>query len=321
MPELPEVETLRRSLEPTLVGARVESVLVLRRDVVVVPGDPDGGFSRQRSPRPPTPLEPGVLLEGATVVSLERHGKDLALLARDGRALRVHLGMTGQLRLRPSGSDAPTHEHVRWTLSRTESPRTGATPPILSFIDPRRFGGVWAYSSLAGLRSSRWDRLGPDALTVTPEALTPRLRSSRRAIKAALLDQATLAGVGNIYADEALFLARVSPRRLASSLRAREIEALASAIRDVLARAIQARGSTLRDFVDASGEAGYAQLTHMVYGRGGEACRACGRPLRSATIAQRTTVWCPGCQGSRRPGTDGAPRPFVHMLSPPNVQN
>ncbi|MDX9911669.1 MAG: bifunctional DNA-formamidopyrimidine glycosylase/DNA-(apurinic or apyrimidinic site) lyase [Phycisphaerales bacterium] len=300
MPELPEVETLRRSLEPALLGARVDRVLIFRRDVIVTSDDPPGGFSRQRTSHRPAPLELRTLLEGATIDALLRHGKEIAISTRDGRALRVHLGMTGQLRTRahantqrttPDEPPAP-HEHVRWTLRRA-----GERPVQLSFIDPRRFGGVWTSPTRDDLLA-RWAALGPDAVSITPSDLAKRLSRSRRPIKAALLDQGVLAGVGNIYADEALFIARIAPRRLASRLTPREINALADAIRQTLAQAIQARGSTLRDFADAEGNAGYAQLAHAVYGRGGEPCVRCGARLRSAVIAQRTTVWCPACQRS-----------------------
>jgi formamidopyrimidine-DNA glycosylase len=138
--------------------------------------------------------------------------------------------------------------------------------------------------------------LGPDALGVTGEHLFERTRGSTRSIKAALLDQSLLAGVGNIYADESLFAAGISPRRASGRVSRERCERLAGAIRMILARAIQAGGSTLRDYVDADGKQGASQLSHLAYGRGGEACVACAGVLRSALVAQRTTVWCPNCQ-------------------------
>jgi formamidopyrimidine-DNA glycosylase len=138
--------------------------------------------------------------------------------------------------------------------------------------------------------------LGPDALEVSGERLFERTRGSARAIKAGLLDQRVLAGVGNIYADESLFLAGIAPRRRAERLSREQCERLAACVRGVLAVAIEAGGSTLRDYVDADGRAGASQFAHRVYGRGGQACVACGRVLRSAVVGQRTTVWCGGCQ-------------------------
>lgn len=293
MPELPEVECLRRSLEPHLVGRTVRRAVLRRRDICEV-------FGESR-PRRATPVD---LLEGCTITRLDRRGKQLAIIAGDGAVLSVHLGMTGQLLFSPPTRDGPddqsrssksaaaqSHVHATWELTESGSP-VGK----LMFRDPRRFGGLWTFPSVRALLEHRWNALGPDALTIMGGELAQALSGSRRHIKAAMLDQGVLAGVGNIYADEALFQAGIRPRRLGCRLTVAEVETLASAIRSVLGSSIQTGGSTLRDYRDANGKAGSSQLTHAVYGRGGEACVRCGGRLREAQVGQRTTVWCASCQ-------------------------
>ncbi len=291
MPELPEVETVRRTLEPRLLGRAVVTTRLHRRDMLVVPGDPPGGFSRARANngRRPRRVRSADLLGGGTIAELVRHGKQLALVGSSGRVVCVHLGMSGWLVWRARGVrlDQADHVHAAWRLDDGSR---------LVFRDPRRFGGIWAMQSMDDLRRERWDALGPDALGVRAEQLRRGLGDSHRAIKAALLDQGVVAGVGNIYADEALFESRIDPRRPAGSLSADEAAALARAIRRVLARAVKARGSTLRDYRDGDGAPGAFQRAHSVYGRAGEPCRSCGAPLASGLLGQRTSVWCPACQ-------------------------
>lgn len=277
MPELPEVETVRASLQPHVVGRRIAAVELRRRSVLKTPGAAE--------------VLPTALLLQGRIKSLARHGKQLALITHDGRTLCVHLGMSGRLIWRPGVGTADPHTHAIWTLDDASR---------VLFVDPRRFGGLWAYPSFVALQAARWHSLGPDALHADPAALTIALRQSQRAIKAALLDQSILAGVGNIYADEALFRAGIAPRRRADRLTVREIVALATAVREVLAQAVAARGSTLRDYRDADGTRGLAQALHSVYGRAGKPCVVCGRTLRSGLVAQRTTVWCSHCQAARR---------------------
>ena len=290
MPELPEVEHLRRTLEPRLAGRTVEQARLLRRDMLVVPGDPLGGFSRSRSsgarPRRATSRH---LLGGAKIEGIERRGKHLAIRAQDGRILAAHLGMTGAFLIEPEPTD---HIHASWRLD--DGTR-------LVFRDPRRFGGLWFFPDAAERDEKLWSRLGSDALTITAGALARALSGRRTPIKSALLDQHTLAGVGNIYADEALFLSGVHPTATASEFgrggpREPESKALAAAIRRLLRAAIERGGASIRSYVDANGQTGRSQLTHRVYGRGGEPCVRCGSELQSATVAQRTTVWCPQCQ-------------------------
>ena len=288
MPELPEVEHLRRTLARSLIGRRVTRVSLVRRDVVARPSDPPGGFSRSNRRPASRTVPPAELLSRQRIADVLRHGKQLAILADTGRAVGVHLGMSGNLLLLPPRSRAPTeHVHAAWSLDDRSR---------LLFRDPRRFGGLWTFPSLNDLRARRWRPLGPDALSITPRSLHARLARTSRCVKAALLDQHLIAGVGNIYADEALFLARIAPHRRADHTTPDDASCLARALRRVLRDAIRAGGSTLRDYTDASGTPGTFQRRHHVYARAGLPCTRCRAPLAAAQIAQRTTVWCPRCQ-------------------------
>lgn len=292
MPELPEVEHLRRTLAPRVVGAAISEVTVLRRDVV-----------RDRRGRRTGGLDDSVLLRGATIRALHRRGKQLAIEADDGRVLCVHLGMSGQLRWVPPGRRIARgdHVHVAWRLRRG----TDAAGRLL-FRDPRRFGGIWCFAATNDLLRTRWDRLGPDALDIDGATLAGVLAGRRAAVKAILLDQAVAAGIGNIYADEALHRSGIDPRRPAAAIGRAGVERLAASIRSVLREAVQAGGSTLRDYVDGNGEPGGYAAGHRVYGRAGAPCLGCGRRLLSTRVAQRMTVWCPGCQRSGRARLAGA---------------
>ncbi len=268
MPELPEVEQVRRTLRSAVVGRRVVRASVRRADVVHGAG-------------------PGDLLDGRTVADVQRRGKQLALVGDDGRCVCIHLGMSGQLRHVTNGAAEPRHTHVIWTL--------GGGGRVW-FTDPRRFGGVWAFEHTNALHRERWDVLGPDAMRITPAVLWRSLQRTRRALKAALLDQGVVAGLGNIYVDELLFRARLHPLTAACAVERDAVGRLVPMMRRLLARAIAAGGSTLRDYVDATGEAGGFQRQHRVYGRSGQPCRRCGEPLESHVAAGRTTVCCPACQ-------------------------
>lgn len=274
MPELPEVETVRRTLGPRWIGRSVTAVKIARADFVR---------------RAPTGSRLAALGMGGTATNILRHGKQMAVVFDNGRAVHLHLGMSGQVFVVAPGA-APTrtdHVHVRWTLD------DGAA---VLFRDPRRFGGVWAFDSVEELQHERWDALGPDALTIGTATLRTGLAHSGRAVKACLLDQALLAGVGNIYADEALFVAGIAPHALARDLAPEQVERLARAVRSVLRAGVKARGSTLRDFVDADHREGSQQSRFRVYGRAGEPCRECGATLLGSVISQRTTTHCPACQ-------------------------
>lgn len=274
MPELPEVETTRRTLAPHLVGATIARARLLRSDVL----ERDAGRRASVASR---------LLEGGRIEELHRHGKNLAIIAADGRALGVHLGMTGSLEW---SAELPRRKHVHaaWELAGGGG--------FVSFEDPRRFGGLCAFPTFEALREERWRDLGPDALGISAPVLMARLRTTGRGLKAALLDQRVVAGLGNIYVDEALFIAGLHPLAPASAVSSEQGTTLASAIRRVLRDALAAGGSTLRDYRNAEGEAGSFQLQHAVYGRAGEPCIRCGSPLNSQRITQRMSVWCPFCQ-------------------------
>lgn len=298
MPELPEVEHIRRTLLPALLGRRVVRIGLHRRDVVVAPGDPFGGFARQRGEaRLATPrrVRREDLLQGCTIGAIERRGKQLAVIGNRNepgctgeRAVVVQLGMSGQLIhiARGGRAEEKSHIHAEWRLDDGSR---------LMFRDPRRFGCLRVVRDRGALQEI-WRDLGPDGLTIEGDGLAAAMRDARRAVKAALLDQGVIAGVGNIYADEALFLAGIAPLRIAASLTSEQSRRLAGAIREVLHAAVEAGGSTVRDYKDANGKPGRYQQAHRVYGRGGEPCVACGCLLVSGEVAQRTTVWCRRCQ-------------------------
>jgi formamidopyrimidine-DNA glycosylase len=302
VPELPEVENTRRSLEPIL-GRTVLSVRLHRRDMLVVPGDPVGGWGRQgqHAPKPKRYTTP-MLLSGMTLTRTLRHGKRFAIVGSLSgrsadrspdravdRAVEIGLGMSGRVQILPARGPLPPHTHALWRLDDGSR---------LAFIDHRRFGGLWAWTSVEELHTHWKATLGPDALTITAAALAKGLASAQRPVKAALLDQRVLAGVGNIYADEACFEARVAPHAIAAQLDPKAITRLARAIRRILAASVAKGGSTLRDYANASGSPGGYQQGHRVYGRARLACTSCDRVLVSDQVAQRTTVWCPGCQGA-----------------------
>lgn len=288
MPELPEVEHLRRSLDPVLVGARLHAVTVRRRSVITCDALDGRGLS-------PARRLSDALLAHRTIVATHRRGKQMALEADDGRVLVVQLGMTGSMTIEaaapPRGMDAK-HRHVLWDFSPA-SP-AGARWR-LAFRDPRRFGGLTAYPDLASLHES-WEALGPDALAITATDLVAALARTRRPIKAALLDQALIAGVGNIYADEGLFAAGIHPLQAAASIGAGKVAELARHLRRILGHAVEQGGSTLRDYRDAYGRPGDAVQTHAVYGHAGEPCPRCGVPLEGIRLHARATVFCPRCQ-------------------------
>lgn len=279
MPELPEVECVRRSLERHVLGRRVSSVRVTRPDIIVGKHTPD------------------TLLTGQRIAQVIRHGKQLALVADTGRCVAVHLGMSGQLCLiqpqdQPQANKPPKlppHTHVLWRFEEGL---------LMRFTDPRRFGGLWTFDQREDLHSLRWARLGPDALLITPSDLHRRLFKTKRPLKAALLNQNLVAGLGNIYVDELLFGIGLHPLWLADQIDALQAAALVRRMRTLLSGAISRGGSTLRDYVDAENKTGTQQHRHKVYGRSGLGCkrRGCGAQIVSDQVAGRTTAWCPRCQ-------------------------
>lgn len=279
MPELPEVETVRRGLLAYVVGRTVAAVEVT------------GG----RSVRRQGPPELVARLVGRRLEAADRRGKYLLVRLDDGAVLVVHLRMSGQLRFvaAPSSSEplAP-HTHVRIHFDDASE---------LRFVDQRTFGELFVTSELDGRGVPvALAALGPDPLVDGIDAgrLAALAARRRTSCKAFLLDQHVLAGVGNLYADEALFRARLRPARSASTLRPVQVTRLVDALEQVLAEAVAARGSTLRDarYVDLMGEAGAFQDAHAVYGREGEPCVRCGRPVRRVRLAGRSSHFCATCQ-------------------------
>lgn len=290
MPELPEIEVLRRTIAPALVG-RVLRVVTIGRHDMRARGS-GRGESRSAAGAWMTSSE---LLDGATIQSLERHGKRLALIATDGRCLVVQLGMSGQL---TAGlSTKKPHQHIIWSIANTNERRSSLTRDsgCLVFRDPRRFGGVTPYESKRALHASWSAELGPDALGIQARVLQSVL-DGIRPIKVALLDQTMVAGIGNIYADESLHIAGIHPCTPCNQVSKAHAKKLAQSIRLILNRATKHGGSTLRDYRSGLGVKGAAQALHAVYGRAGQSCLLCQAILCGTRLGGRATVWCPACQ-------------------------
>jgi formamidopyrimidine-DNA glycosylase len=276
MPELPEVETIRRRLAPVLEGATIESAEIV---------DP-------RLTRPVEPESVARALVGERIASVERRGKYLLVRLASGRILVVHLRMTGSLRHAARGT-LPEDAHRRATLELD----SGAD---LAYRDVRRFG-TWELLDADHVRPYFAARLGPEPLAASfTAARFARLLEGRRApIKAFLLDQRRIAGVGNIYADEALWRARIHPLRTAGELSSDEIAQLHRALRAALRKGIELQGSTLSTYVTPDGNTGGMQHEFHVYGRLGEPCDRCGRPIVRIVVGGRGTWYCPHCQRAR----------------------
>ncbi len=269
MPELPEVETVARSLAPALVTRRVVSVHV-----------------RDRRLRTPVPADFARQLTGRRIERVTRHGKYLLAPLDDGHIWLVHLGMTGRLILGAADAAVAVHDHV---LVRLDDGR------VLTYHDPRRFGrmAIVDPSALATETNA-----GIDALSsaLTPECLFALMRRRRTSVKALLMDQRRIAGLGNIYVSEALFHAGIRPRRRAGGVRRAECERLVDALRMVLGAAIRSGGSSISDYVDGLGRSGWFQLEHAVYDRAGDPCRRCATPIRRCVVTGRSSFYCPRCQ-------------------------
>jgi formamidopyrimidine-DNA glycosylase len=281
MPELPEVETVARGLQQTIAGRRILSVALEKTDFI----------------DDPAALEEH--LPGRKIERVERYGKFMLLRlspekvepqgALNGSgaaaALLVHLGMTGNLAPAPASKPCEKHTHIRFLLDDGRE---------LRYTDSRRFGRVALLSdaSLAG----ELQRFGADPLEVDAEEFAARIRSRRARIKALLLDQSVLRGVGNIYADESLWRARIHPAKLGARMTRSEAERLRHALQEILRKAIVLRGSSISDFVDAEGQPGEYQRHHRAYGREGKRCYRCGTPIRRVIVAGRSSYFCPRCQ-------------------------
>jgi formamidopyrimidine-DNA glycosylase len=296
MPELPEVQTVVDTLRPRLLNARILTIRHLRRDILT-----------------PAGMDLPAVLQGRSFRSVERRAKRIVLTLDDGNRFYIHLGMSGRLTIAKPDDPLAPHTHlvidvesatsagegsVSGGMSNGEPRRTDVRPssPIhhsstdihhppsairhapstqqLRFVDPRRFGGVWWMGLDADDPS-----LGPEPLTLGAADLGARLKKTRRPIKSALLDQSLIAGLGNIYVDESLFAARIHPLRPANKLSKEQIARLSDAIKRVLRRAINAKGSSLRDYVDADGHRGSFQKRHKVYDRADQPCVTCHRVI------------------------------------------
>jgi formamidopyrimidine-DNA glycosylase len=262
VPELPEVETVTRSIAP-LVGRRIITA-EFRCLRVLRGGDPDDMAAR---------------LEGKKIAGVKRHGKFILVSLQGGGYLVIHLGMTGRLLL---DGPAGKHTHAILTLDRG----------VLLYDDSRQFGCLQFSQEFP----ARVAMLGPEPLEVPFNEFAAALRRRKTRIKALLLNQAFLRGLGNIYADEALFRAGIHPLALASRIRSDRARRLYEAITAVLTEAIAAGGSSISDYVDAQGRKGFFQFSHRVYQRTGEPCVTCGTPVRRLLVAQRSSHFCPKCQ-------------------------
>ena len=284
MPELPEVETVRERLAPVLTGRRFERVEI---------HDP-------RLVRPYEPAEVAAELEGERVAAVERRGKYLIFRFESGRVLLIHLRMTGNLRHGRGLQDDP---HRRAVVRLDDG-------SDVAYRDLRRFG-TWLLLEPGELEPYLAAKVGEEPLDVlfTAARLGERLAGRRAPVKAALLDQRTLAGMGNIYVDEALWRARIHPLRPAESLDRNELRRLHRGIRAALAHGIARQGSTLRNYALPDGAAGSMQDEFRVYGRGGEPCDRCGTPIAKTRVAGRGTWFCPSCQPAAQAATSSPSRP------------
>ena len=289
MPELPEVETVARGLQESVAGRRIMSVTLRKTDFM----DDPSAIERE--------------LPGRQIARVERFGKFMLLqlvsqaaandadasgniaVAPVSEALLVHLGMTGNLAPHSAEQPLDKHTHVTFVLDDGRE---------LRYTDPRRFGRM-AYLSGETLATELL-RFGVEPLLVTAEEFARRIRGSRARIKALLLDQRVLRGVGNIYADESLWSARIHPAKSGARLTLEEAARLRNALQKILLKAIRMRGSSISDFVDSEGVAGEYQQHHRAYGREGQKCFRCGAKIRRIIVAGRSSYFCPVCQRAPR---------------------
>jgi formamidopyrimidine-DNA glycosylase len=271
MPELPEVETTRRGIEPHVTGARMTELIVRRYDL-----------------RQPV-SEDITSLEGRSIKSVARRSKYLLLEVDDGSTILIHLGMSGSLRVIDPADDWKKHDHVGISLENGKQ---------LRFHDPRRFGLVLRLTEADPHSHPLLKDLGPEPLesAFTVEHLKSACAKRSAAIKLVIMDAKVVVGAGNIYASEALFRAGIRPTTPANKLSKPRLGKLVAAIREVLSASILEGGTTLRDFLNSDGQPGYFKQRLFVYDRKGGPCRVCGTEIRHAVLGQRATYWCPLCQ-------------------------
>lgn len=277
MPELPEVETIARGLRATLPGRRIVGVRLGKTDFI----DDPAAIERE--------------IPGTKILGVRRHGKflllDLESANQDPRnfALLVHLGMTGQLVRCDARAPIVPHTHVFFALDDGRE---------LRYTDVRRFGRMAVVED--GVQEKSLGSLGLEPLEASEEQFVNLLKNRRARIKALLLDQTVLRGIGNIYADESLWRARINPKRLGANLSPKELRRLYRAVQAVLHGAIEARGSSIADYVDSDGNSGEFQQLHRVYQREGKKCFRCGTAIKRAIVAGRSSHFCPHCQPAPR---------------------
>ena len=271
MPELPEVETIVRSLAPKLKGLRIRAIKILYPPILR-----DGS--------------PGLIaqLRGKKIRGVRRRGKMIIIDCEEDMSLLVHLKMTGMFLF--SSTDEPIDKHTHFIISFQDRQKE------LRFRDVRKFGFISCFRTAEASSVDEFKVLGPEPLEIGLAAFQKLFQRRKARLKSLLLDQRFLAGIGNIYADEILFQARLHPLTSASRLRHSELRRMYEAIKDVLGRAIACQGSTIRDYRDAVGQEGRFQDFHQVYGREGLACSICGRGIRRLRLSGRSTFYCPGCQ-------------------------
>ena len=270
MPELPEVETIRRCIEPELVGKTVREVVI-----------------RNPNLRWQVPEDLSRTLSGEKIIAVERRAKYLLIRTKAGTAI-LHLGMSGRLRVCSKNRPVEKHDHIDLVLDNGK---------LLRFNDARRFGcALWTAAPAA--QHPLLKNLGREPLEdgLTGKYLYDQSRRRSLSVKEFLMNSRIVVGIGNIYANEALFAARIHPARPAGRISSKRYNKLATAVKKVLEEALEQGGTTLRDFCDAAGNPGYFQLKLMVYGRAGEACHSCGAAIRYVRQAQRSTYFCRECQ-------------------------
>jgi formamidopyrimidine-DNA glycosylase len=271
MPELPEVETIARTLAPAVVGRIIAGIELIYRPLLRT------GSRRELG-----------ALTGGRVLGVRRRGKMLLIASEGGRTLVFHLKMTGQFLFAKSAE--PRDKHTRLIIRFDDGKNE------LRFRDVRKFGFLLCVEGEPESACSELGGLGPEPLEMGLPEFAAILKAHRGRIKSVLLDQRRIAGIGNIYADEMLFEARIHPERPASSIRTDAVERLYESMKNVLSLAIAGKGSTLRDYRDAEGNEGSFQESHKVYGRTGEPCAVCGTPVRMKRIGGRSSHYCPRCQ-------------------------
>ena len=276
MPELPEVETVKRTLETKIVGKRITQVQVLLPKLIL--------------PLQIEEFKPKV--EGSVISGLGRRGKYLLVELSSSFTLIISLRMTGRLVFLPASQEVPMNKHTHFVVEFEDRSH-------LCFNDIRKFGTIHCMP-LEGVKTcSEIAKLGPEPLgTDFSEAwLKERLLTKNRKIKQLLLDQTFIAGIGNIYADEILFRARIHPETIAVTLSPHQVHSLYSAIREILAAAVLQKGTTIKDYVDGEGNIGNYQSFLKVYGRKGQKCYDCGNEIKTIKLGGRTSHFCPECQG------------------------